>query len=745
MDNEFSQLNEDQIKPVLDINGNILVIAGAGSGKTKVLTARITYLLQMGVDPQNILAITFTNKAAEEMKQRICNSNPMGELVWASTFHSMCTRILRRFGSTLGYDTNFTIYDEEDRENALKRVIKLFPEGYLEHSSDYFLTKIREAKRSELNPIDYCYIHNFESEVIEVIQSYEKELCYCNALDFDDLLIKCYDLLKNNKDVLDYYQELFHYIHVDEFQDTNDIQLKLVALLSQKYSNLFVVGDEDQAIYSWRGSIIDHIVDFKRYFPNSKIYKLEQNYRSTPEILNAANNVIRHNCIRNPKKLWTENISNPKSVIYIENEDNEDEAKYVSTKIQDLHKSGIPYRQIAVLIRFTALSRVLEFSFNSNNIPFKVFGGFKFYERKEIKDTLAYVNMIVNKKDNNNIIRIINYPRRKIGATTISQLIELSQKNNTSLFETIVNIDKYDTTLKNKLKSFITLINDFSIKINQMSPSDFITYVVKESGIEEDLSNSLEKEDDIRLENIKELIQDVDNYFKRNPKAKLSDYLQNTTLLTAADEATDDEYVSIATIHAVKGLEFNTVFICGCVENLFPYKKSIDNPKELEEERRLMYVAITRAKKQVIVSTYGLKYYNFETKKYERIGKSRFINEMKSNSYSNYNNSSNIVYENGTTFIRKNHGYSIQSNYPQQNTPVKPQPKPVLKTQPPKQPVDLSKFKPNVKVEHVKFGNGIITEVIGNGDEMSIKIEFKGLGILRFVASIVAPNLKIIE
>ena len=458
MDNEFLQLNEDQVKPVLDINGKILVVAGAGSGKTKVLTARISYLLQMGVDPQNILAITFTNKAADEMKERITKASPLGEYITACTFHSLCAKILRTYGMVIGYDQNFTIYDEEDRARAVKRVLDINP-NYDKKDRDYFLEHICKAKNYNLRPEEYYKVIADDikdaKRIYEVYAAYEKELKYCNALDFDDLLIKCYELLSEHFEVLSILQERCHYIHVDEFQDTNEIQFKLVTLLSQKYGNLFVVGDEDQSIYGWRGSKISHIVDFKSFFPDAKVYKLQQNYRSTPEILEVANNVIQHNSYRNKKNLWTKNPSDKQSIKYKRNRGDREEADYVSAQIIKLHNMGVPFRQIAVLIRITALSRLFEEKFTAYGIPFRVFGGYRFYERKEVKDALAYVRMTINPKDADSIIRIINYPRRGIGEKTIEHLVELALENNVTLYDLIINIDKFSNIFESHLVIFI--------------------------------------------------------------------------------------------------------------------------------------------------------------------------------------------------------------------------------------------------------------------------------------------------
>lgn len=766
MDNGFYQLNEEQIKPVLDINGNVLVVAGAGSGKTRVLTARITYLLQMGVDPQNILAITFTNKAAEEMKERISKSSEFGQFITACTFHSLCAKILRVYGSALGYDSNFTIFDEEDRGRTVKKVLEYMP-GYDKKDKDFYLEHICKAKNYCLSPEEYYNETKYDVRdalsIREVYETYEKELKFNNALDFDDLLMKCYGLLSQHYEVLSILQERCHYIHVDEFQDTNEIQFKLVTLLSQKYGNLFVVGDEDQSIYGWRGSKISHIVDFKKYFPDAKVYKLEQNYRSTPEILNLANNVIKHNAYRNEKVLWTKNYSDKESVKFKRNDGDRQEADFVSSQIMRLNKMGVPFRQIAVLIRITALSRIFEEKLTLYGIPYKVFGGYRFYERKEVKDALAYVRMTINPKDADSIVRIINYPRRGIGEKTIEHLVELAMQNNVTLYDLIINIGKYEPSLKAKLQPFIDVMLDLKLVESKSDPKQFIEHMIKVSGLEATLSSSDDLEDEARLENIKELVNAVDEFLKDNPDATLADYIQSSSLLSAADGFTDDEYVSIATVHAVKGLEFDTVFICGCEDDIFPLKRIIDggDPAEMEEERRLMYVAITRAKRQLFVSYATARFKR--TASYSGLSRtklSRFVVEMnpsfdQMNGYrpkTNWNNSlygnswsnSQDTYVQDSIYNRKGHGYSQQSTYGQQYN-SKPQPKPVLKTEPKKEPVDLSKFKKNQIVEHKKFGRGIIMDIIGEGDSMVLKIAFKGLGVKQFSAVIAAPLLKIIE
>ena len=752
------KLNDEQVKAVLDINGHILVIAGAGSGKTRVLTARICYLLELGVNPDDILAITFTNKAAQEMKDRICQSTPLGEYIWASTFHSMCAKILRVYATCLGYDNNFTIYDEEDKKKTIKRVLERIPDADTKAIKNY-IDHISKAKTYGMTPQEYYEeiepdIRN--AKVIkEIFEEYEKELKISNAFDFDDLLIKCYELLSKFPDVLSVYQERFKYISVDEFQDTNMIQFNIVKLLSEKYNNLFVVGDEDQSIYGWRGSDIKNIVDFKKTFPDAKVYKLEQNYRSTPKILTVANNVISNNKYRNEKSLWTENTDDYKSVTYKINQGDKEEAEYVASQIVQLHDKGLPYNEIAVLVRATRLTRLFEERFTLYRIPYKVFGGYRFYERKEIKDTLAYAKVAINTADTESLIRIINYPKRNIGPKTVEDLLEIAQEYHISLFTVLNEIDYYAPGLAKKVKPFVDIIYNLRNALLTKTPKEFTEYLIVESGIENDLLTSDDPDDSSRLENVRELVGAVEEFVGDNKEAEFIDYLQSATLISAADDTVDANYVSIATIHAVKGLEFDTVFIVALEENVFPSIQAQADPAELEEERRLMYVAITRAKHRLICTCANTRF-NFNS--HDRMNRSRFINEMKPafdelrdpnaygsfrNNYYSFDNSG--YYSDDVVYSKKNHGYSRQSTSQVFAEPVKPLPKPELKTAAPKNDVDLSKFQEGIIVEHIKFGKGFIMKVEGEGEDAILSIAFNGLGVKKFALNIVAPMLTIVD
>ena len=751
------KLNDEQIKAVLDINGHILVLAGAGSGKTRVLTARICYLLELGVNPDDILAITFTNKAAQEMKDRICQSTPLGEYIWASTFHSMCAKILRVYATCLGYDNNFTIYDEEDKKKTIKRVLERIPNTDVKSIKSY-IEHISTAKTYGMTPQEYYAeiepdVRN--AKVIkEIYEEYEKELKASNAFDFDDLLIKCYELLSKFPDVLSVYQERFKYISVDEFQDTNQIQFNIVKLLSEKYNNLFVVGDEDQSIYGWRGSDISNIVDFQKIFPDAKVYKLEQNYRSTPKILTVANNVISNNKYRNKKSLWTENEDDSKSVTYKINAGDKEEAEYVASQIVQMHNQGIPYNEIAVLVRATRLTRLFEERFTLYNIPFKVFGGFRFYERKEIKDTLAYAKVAINTADTESLIRIINYPKRNIGPKTVEELLEIAQDYHVSLFTVLDEIEYYAPGLAKKVKPFVDIIFNLRNALLTKTPKEFVEYLIIESGIENELLTSTDPDDSSRLENVRELVGAVEEFIGDNKEAEFIDYLQSATLISAADDTVDPNYVSIATIHAVKGLEFDTVFIVALEENVFPSILAQSDPKELEEERRLMYVAITRAKRRLICTCANSRF-NFNS--HDRMNRSRFLTEMKpsfeelrapiayGSSYRNnyYDNSG--YYPDDVVTTKRNHGYSNQSISQTYAPPVNPLPKPQLKTAAPKNNIDYSKFKESVVVNHLRFGEGIIMGVEGEGEDTVVSILFKGLGIKKFALNIVAPMLTIVD
>lgn len=738
------KLNPQQEIAAYDTEGAVLVIAGAGSGKTRVLTARIAYLISKGVPESNILAITFTNKAAKEMSERLNEALGGACYVWTSTFHSFCARILRYDGDKIGYEKNFSIYTETESERVIKDFLK--SKGLdVKGNTATLLFHISKAKTANLKPLEYFdFIKNdvYESDLIlEAYTYYENTLKSNNALDFDDLLIKTVELFETSKATLEKYSSRFRYINVDEFQDTNSIQLKLVLLLSSYHKNVFVVGDEDQSIYSWRGAEIRNILDFKSHFPDAKIYKLEQNYRSTTPILNCANNVIKHNYRRQEKVLWTDKKTG-EDVFYYEAPTDRDEATFVARKIYQLFNSGVNYRDIAVLMRANSLSRVIEETFKLHSIPYKVYGGFKFYDRKEIKDFISYLRMAVNPFDNDAILRNINNPARGIGDTTVNKLKAYAAANSMNLFSALSEIDKsgLPSAAISKLKGFYEILSDLIQKSSEMVATAFSKYVLFKSGFLDVLSHGTD--DDLnRLENMKELVSSIEEFVKTNQGASISEYLQSVSLLSDTDEMTDDNLVTVATIHAVKGLEFDNVFIIACEENIFPSAMSED----IEEERRLMYVAVTRAKERLFVS-WSKTRFRFNEVVANR--KSRFINEMADRE---------ICFERNYSPFAKFGGYSDSyrgsyreldkkiesenySNYNASNYSTLPK-----KTVSSFKNEDYLKFKPNCIVNHTKFGRGYITAVDGEGENAILSIMFSGLGIKKFALSIAIGSLNIVE
>ena len=621
-------LNEEQLKPAIDTDGAILVTAGAGSGKTRLLTERISYLIDnCKVDPYNILAITFTNKATNEMKERILKFCPdAGANLWISTFHSLCARILRENISNLeGFNRFFTIYDTTDKDKLIKKIVTNL--GFDADKVKEFAHEIDKAKNMGFDPDEYYKLIEYKSDAINIRQvyyEYQTELKNNNAVDFDDLLVKTLELFKTCPNVLEYYQNRFKYIHIDEFQDTNLVQYKLAKMLAGKHKNIFVVGDEDQCIYGWRGANIENIMNFRQDFLNVKCYKLERNYRSTKNILSIANQLIKNNTARIEKVLWTENGEGEKPV-YFTAYDEVKEADYVAGSIYNLINRGIEPKQIAILFRMSALSRLIEEKLLSYNIPYVVSGIFKFFERAEIKNVLAYLRLTVNPKDNESLKRIINFPKRGIGNASVDKIDQLAKDKGISMLEVVLNdYSELPKALNDKLESLRYVYNEIKNE-DTKSVYYYADRVVKLAEINLAYNKS-DEEDADRLLNISQLMQSIKSFEEQNPNCELSDYLESITLQSSVDE-TDDaaNSVSISTIHAAKGLEFDYVYIMGAEEGLFPISRALDSPGEVEEERRLMYVAITRAKQKVWITNTKSRYL-YHDRSYTMA--SRFISEM---------------------------------------------------------------------------------------------------------------------
>ena len=749
LDNFLQKLNSAQILPVKDTEGAVLVIAGAGSGKTRVLTSRIAYLIkEKCVDPSRILAITFTNKAADEMKLRLENMVGSLEGMWVSTIHSMCVKILRSSITYLGFEKNFSIYSEDDKERVLKRIISdmnLEPDKFLKLAK----ISISNAKNADLSPREYkeenIRMGNI-GIITEIFVKYQEELKKSNALDFDDLLIKTLHLFEDEPEVLEYYAERFLYVHIDEFQDTNVVQYKIAKMLSSCHGNIFVVGDDDQSIYGWRGAKISNILGFEHDFKGAKVYKLEQNYRSTKSILNLANLIIRNNSSRKDKVLWTENEGGEKPEYY-QAYDESAEAEYVATKIKSLINGGKRASDFAVLMRVNALSRSFEQEFLKYNIPYKVFGGFKFFDRKEIKDLTAYLRAMVNPLDNEAIYRIINVPRRGIGDKSIDAIAEYANYNDCSAFEGLMAYENLPlgASAKNRIADFKDMLYSLMLEVQNYGVPEFIKLVIEKTNFLSQFEDDTEENESKKL-NVSELINSAEEFVKLNPNATLTDYLGSITLSSDTDELDEGNYVTVATIHSVKGLEFDTVFAVGLEETVFPISRASDSEEELEEERRLMYVAITRAKKDLFISRsksrylYGNRQITME---------SRFIKEiiplLKEKSVSGYNGY-NSQYSRPD---RNSYGYKRDSGsdygYYSDETPTRSFGstksfstgyKSSFGLQKKVESNSGGKYHSGMKVNHKKFGNGTIIAVKDGGKV--IDVAFLGVGI-KSLASEYAP------
>ncbi len=731
----LNKLNDEQKAPVLDTEGAVLVIAGAGSGKTRVLTTRIAYLVtEKNIHPSNIMAITFTNKAAGEMKERLSKLIEGVEDMWVSTIHSMCVRILRRDIDKLGYDKNFTIYDETDKDRVLKRV---FEQLNLEQDKYFKSAKnnISIAKNECLSPDEYKKEYQnlrFVNEYAEIYKAYERELEQSNALDFDDLLVKTYKLFIENKEVADYYSEKFKYVHIDEFQDTNKVQFAIARILTRKHGNIFVVGDDDQSIYGWRGAKIENILSFDDIYRGAKVYKLEQNYRSTKKILQLANCIIANNTERRPKDLWTDNSDGVKVETFVGADEN-NEATYTALQIKNLMaRTDYNYKDFAVFMRVNALSRAFEQEFMKYGIPCKVFGGFKFFERKEIKDILAYLKIINNPSDNESFLRAITCPKRGIGDKTLRELREFSAGAGISLYDAVLRIEQtaISSSAKTKLFNFCALIDGFRSYSENHTVVEVIDYILEMTGFLEQFAEKSE-ENTSKLYNVSELKNSADQFAKDNKNSNLADYLNSVTLSSDTDSINSDDAVTIATIHAVKGLEYKCVFVAGLDEKIIPITRSVDDECELEEERRLMYVAVTRAKERLYL-TRAMSRYLYGNREY--MTQSRFLKEaqpvlsperkmdaIERRDYSIRREekilSSTVLYDDNDKATSGGYSSSYAKTFLQKS--VKPQ---NVKS-------NYSDYKSGVKVKHVKFGEGTVITTKGQGDNLIVDVAFKGVGI----------------
>ncbi len=735
IDEILSKLNNDQIKPVMDTDGAVLVIAGAGSGKTRVLTSRIAYLLDvLKIEPQNILAITFTNKAAKEMKERLTKMVEVDvNAMWVSTIHSMCVRILRQSIDMLGYDKNFTIYDETDKDRALKYVIELLG---LDVDKIFKPAKniISMAKNDCVFPDQfeavYCDLRLVD-DVAKIYKEYDNYLSRSNALDFDDLLCKTYELFLKYPEVADYYANKFQYIHIDEFQDTNKVQFAIANRLSIKHGNIFVVGDDDQSIYGWRGAKIENILDFDKLYSGAKVYKLEQNYRSSKRILQLANCIIANNTERRPKELWTENDEGASIENFVANDENS-EASYVAMQVKNLNARGLKYKDMAVFMRLNALSRAFEQEFTKYAIPYKVYGGFRFFERKEIKDILAYLKVVNNTRDDESFLRCIAFPKRGIGDKTLQELREFSSGKGLSLYDGIdfVTFTTLNSGAQTKLINFKKLIDSFIDYSKSYDLPKLIDHILKTTAFLDCFEEKTE-ENESKKYNISELQNSAEEFVKTNYGAGLSEYLASVTLSTDTDEINEGDCVTLATIHAVKGLEYDTVFISGLDEKILPSARAYEDEDGIEEERRLMYVAVTRARKKLYLTRATSRYMYG---KRDFMMPSRFLNEAKlvlnprssdirGGSLERFvpqSRNNNGGYDEDSGFSGSRSGYS--STYA----------KTMLNNGTPKRITSQGeggKYKAGVKVRHVKFGDGIVINTKGEGDNIVVNVAFKGVGI----------------
>lgn len=721
-------LNREQQQAVQHTEGPLLILAGAGSGKTKVLTVRIAYLLAQGVNPYEILAITFTNKAAKEMKSRV--EGLVGDVanrIWLSTFHSFCAKFLRfELDNFLGYNSNFTIYDTSDSQVVIKAALKDLNLDDKYYPVGAMISAISDAKNKLMFASDFRKQARdfYQQKVADVYEYYEKELRKNNALDFDDLLLVAVKLLQSNAAVLDKYSKRFKYVMIDEYQDTNHAQYLLAYLLSSHWKNIAVVGDADQSIYAWRGADIQNILDFEKDYPNCTSIKLEQNYRSTKIILDAANAVIDNNEGRPEKNLWTDKTEGAKIQHFTAQSEHEEAAFIGDTivKKHDIH--GVPYGDMAILYRTNAQSRVLEEALIKRALPYTMVGGTKFYDRKEIKDVLAYLRVLYNPFDDLSLLRIINVPKRSIGATTVSKLQDYARENGTSLFMTLTQLHLVDTIkgkTKEKLEEFGILIFTLVAEMDDKSVLDILEAILDRTGYLAQLEESTDPQDQARAENIGELLSVAKDFQDTNPTGTVEDFLEQVALVNDVDSFEQEESkVTLMTLHAAKGLEFPIVFLGGLEEGLFPHSRTLMNPEEIEEERRLAYVGITRAEKELYISNATTRTVFGRTSSYLP---SRFIDEIPAELVDSLRAKRRIPDDIKPTVPRH---MSVAS---------RPVTKPIIRNE------VIADWKVGDTAIHSKWGNGKVVNVSGEGAGMKLTIEFPTQGV-RVVMAKFAPVKK---
>ena len=721
-------LNREQQQAVQHTEGPLLILAGAGSGKTKVLTVRIAYLLAQGVNPYEILAITFTNKAAKEMKSRV--EGLVGDVanrIWLSTFHSFCAKFLRfELDNFLGYNSNFTIYDTSDSQVVIKAALKALNLDDKYYPVGAMISAISDAKNKLMFASDYRKQARdfYQQKVADVYEYYERELRKNNALDFDDLLLVAVKLLQSNAAVLEKYSKRFKYVMIDEYQDTNHAQYLLAYLLSSHWKNIAVVGDADQSIYAWRGADIQNILDFEKDYPNCTSIKLEQNYRSTKVILDAANAVIDNNEGRPEKNLWTDKVEGAKIQHFTAQSEHEEAAFIGDTivKKHDIH--GVPYGDMAILYRTNAQSRVLEEALIKRALPYTMVGGTKFYDRKEIKDVLAYLRVLYNPFDDLSLLRIINVPKRSIGATTVSKLQDYARENGTSLFMTLTQLHLVDTIkgkTKEKLEEFGILIFTLVAEMDDKSVLDILEAILDRTGYLAQLEESTDPQDQARAENIGELLSVAKDFQDTNPTGTVEDFLEQVALVNDVDSFEQEESkVTLMTLHAAKGLEFPIVFLGGLEEGLFPHSRTLMNPEEIEEERRLAYVGITRAEKELYISNATTRTVFGRTSSYLP---SRFIDEIPAELVDSLRAKRRIPDDIKPTVPRH---MSVAS---------RPVTKPIIRNE------VIADWKVGDTAIHSKWGNGKVVNVSGEGAGMKLTIEFPTQGV-RVVMAKFAPVKK---